>query len=353
MVRGNLRVQAAVLVGIVAVSLLPLQQGLRITATHAAVGPHGESDVGDATAGAKAPHRLHTVKARAGSRVAFGRRLQVSAPSPLWPEDSVSWAPRGAKGYEFTSDWFTRHADAWRHHVLPAFDAQARARGLSVLELGAYEGRASVWLLENLLRGPRDQLHCVDTFMSWEELQATDGDDRSIRLGEYGDAYEGRFDHNIRLATLPRAVDDDASVGADAEADAAATPPSPASVIKYKTTTLDFLAHALHSKDSDGMPVSWDLIYVDASHNALDALSDVLLAWTLLRPGGVMVCDDYLHRMARPEHETPHTALDTFFRLAREPNGDAQLLGVGYQLFLRKRPAAAPPAAANTSAAEP
>ena len=38
----------------------------------------------------------------------------------------------------------------------------------------------------------------------------------------------------------------------------------------------------------------YDFIYVDGSHNADDALADAVMCFGLLRPGGVMLFDDYL-----------------------------------------------------------
>ncbi len=37
----------------------------------------------------------------------------------------------------------------------------------------------------------------------------------------------------------------------------------------------------------------FDVVYVDASHMAGDVLSDAVLAWKLLAPGGIMIFDDY------------------------------------------------------------
>lgn len=37
----------------------------------------------------------------------------------------------------------------------------------------------------------------------------------------------------------------------------------------------------------------FDVIYVDGSHIARDALLDMMMAWELLEVGGLMICDDY------------------------------------------------------------
>ena len=40
----------------------------------------------------------------------------------------------------------------------------------------------------------------------------------------------------------------------------------------------------------------YDFAYVDGSHEACVCLADMCAVWALLRPGGVMICDDYCWR---------------------------------------------------------
>lgn len=44
-----------------------------------------------------------------------------------------------------------------------------------------------------------------------------------------------------------------------------------------------------------GLPVEaiFDLVHVDGDHSALGALNDLVLCWPKLRPGGVLILDDY------------------------------------------------------------
>lgn len=42
------------------------------------------------------------------------------------------------------------------------------------------------------------------------------------------------------------------------------------------------------------LPVNaFDFYYVDGSHVAPDVMADAVLGWRLLKPGGIMVFDDY------------------------------------------------------------
>ena len=78
--------------------------------------------------------------------------------------------------------------------------------------------------------------------------------------------------------------------------------------------------------------LQFDLIYVDASHTALDVLADVALSWRLLREGGVMIFDDY---GAIPPGEDPlqhpAPAIDAFLSLV-----SAEVVSNARQLSVRK-----------------
>ena len=58
----------------------------------------------------------------------------------------------------------------------------------------------------------------------------------------------------------------------------------------------------------------FDLIYVDGSHHAADALADIILCWFLLRVGGTLIIDDYLWKEphGRGAVHEPKLAIDAF-----------------------------------------
>lgn len=73
-------------------------------------------------------------------------------------------------GYEFTQDWFSMRHPHWPKYADPKPE-------LNVLEIGSYEGRSAVWMLENLLTHHDSTITCVDHWL-----------DKKI---------EARFDRNI------------------------------------------------------------------------------------------------------------------------------------------------------------
>jgi predicted O-methyltransferase YrrM len=45
---------------------------------------------------------------------------------------------------------------------------------------------------------------------------------------------------------------------------------------------------------------SYDVIYIDGSHRAVDVQADASFSWPLLKPSGVLIFDDYLWNMELP-----------------------------------------------------
>jgi len=85
------------------------------------------------------------------------------APAALEPAGSEE-PPPPPRGFEFTEAWCEGNLGDWRRLVVPLL---AGRPGLRVLEVGAYEGRFSVWLLQNLATHESSRLTVVDP---WEAL---------------------------------------------------------------------------------------------------------------------------------------------------------------------------------------
>ena len=147
---------------------------------------------------------------------------------------------------EFTTDWFSRYTAYWQE--LFASRGWRPDTPRTIIEIGSYEGRSALWMLENLLQHPQSRLHCVDTFHDRERA----------------DSYWRRFEANVLRSPQARKV----SVSVSA--------------------SLPFLARFV----ATGNRV--DFVYVDGSHRAAEVLEDLVLAFHVTRPGGIIICDDYL-----------------------------------------------------------
>jgi len=141
-------------------------------------------------------------------------------------------------GFRFSHDWFYYHIDQWESH----FGGLATRPNLRFIEIGCFEGRSTCWMLQNLLTGVGSQVVCIDPFDRYQ-------------------SQERNFDFNI-------------------EATGHAS----------KVTKLRGRSRAVLPFLSEG---SYDFVYVDGSHLALDVMCDAAMAWGLLKVGGIIVFDDY------------------------------------------------------------
>jgi len=166
----------------------------------------------------------------------------------------------------FTQSW-TRGRTYW--------DALFESRGLNgqpdlrFLEIGCFEGRATLWLLENVLTDPTSRIDVIDTFAGSPEFE---------RMGVDG-ASVVRFVTNVA--------------------------PHAAKVRVRQGTSVEHLRTL-------PLEETYDFVYVDGSHAAPDVLTDAVLAWPLLKRGGVMVFDDYKWQLEGHEHTRPALAIDAF-----------------------------------------
>lgn len=157
---------------------------------------------------------------------------------------------------------------------------------MSYLEIGSFEGLSASLFLSaakdyaNSLPASSLRLTCID---SWEGGIEHQGMDFA--------AIEHSFDLEVA-----RAVD-------------VYCPACKPVVEKIKS-----LSHPALCRMLGGRSLSYDLIYVDGSHNAADTLADIVLCWFLLKVGGIMIIDDYLWRSPQGKgalHE-PKMAIDAF-----------------------------------------
>ncbi len=198
--------------------------------------------------------------------------------------------------YQFTADWFSHAEPVWGELL-------AQLNPSRVLEIGSYEGRSACFLIDRIAAQRPLELRCIDSWSGRLDY-AADVDLASV---------EERFDCNIATAIRGAA--------------------HPVTFHKNKGASKLHLAQLLGAGAS-----RFDLIYVDGSHDAPDVLSDAVLAFHLLEPGGVMVFDDYLWPLgaegARDHYRMPKPAIDAFVNINRQK---LELIPAPlYQLFVRK-----------------
>jgi predicted O-methyltransferase YrrM len=188
----------------------------------------------------------------------------------------------------FSADWFTGHAEHWLRLL-----GHLRDRPVRALEIGSYEGRSACWLLDNLLVHPESKLWCVDPWDGTDpclEHKTTDAEDL--------------FDGNVRFYGER--------------------------VLKVRKTSLEFLTTTLAVNPARGL---FDLVFVDGDHEGYSALTDLVLSWPLLAPGGTLAFDDYGWSDPRLRAQ-PRDAWDAW--ASCKPPGLAEVVQAGRQVFARK-----------------
>ena len=192
--------------------------------------------------------------------------------------------PRVPPTAGFSEDWFGRHIPVWQELLGPMKDRECH-----VLEIGVYEGRSTVWLLENILTHPASTLTYVDTFAGGAEHSAADLTD-----------LEARFRANTAAQSVK--------------------------LIARKGRSEVMLRD---------LPMErYDFVSIDGSHEAADVLSDAVLSWPLVKPGGLVCFDDYEWWIDAAPERSPKLAIDAFLATKR---GRCEVVRKGRQVWVRKR----------------
>ena len=191
----------------------------------------------------------------------------------LWLLERKRPATPDAAGFAFTHDWFSGREKQFRRHL-----QGLAGRPCKLLEIGCHEGRATCWLLQNVATHPASSVTGIDVVL------------------------QPSFHANVRAA------------GGES-----------------KVTFVQALSRvALRQLAVD----DYDFIYVDGNHTSVDVLEDAVLAFRLLKVGGILAFDDYKWDDSRfRAHGLPRSAIDAFLKVyARK----IEVLSKGFQVWLRK-----------------
>jgi len=202
--------------------------------------------------------------------------------------------------YKFTETWFDHMIPAWEK-IFNDYKIPIQ----SVLEIGCYEGRATVWLCENVLNNNNINHHydVVDTFGgSLDES----GMEKTKKLLEQDNFIENNFKHNINVVAK-----------------------------KYNINFYLYKGKSQTILPSFEPIEKYDFIYIDASHRADDTFVDAYYAHKMLKKGGIIIFDDYGWGDPKNTHQvnSPKLGVDVFNWMY---NDKYQILLEGYQVGLIK-----------------
>jgi predicted O-methyltransferase YrrM len=178
--------------------------------------------------------------------------------------------------FQYTADWVntSNRLQAWEKHLKPL-----AGKPVNYLEIGTFEGRSMVWMLENVLTHPTSRATGIDFHI------------RPSYLG------------NLALAK-----------GCD------------------KVKNIQAMSHrALKTLPAE----TFDLVYIDGSHQTQDVLIDAVMAFDLVKDGGLILFDDYELFYSWQAGQRVKNAIDAFVAGYRDR---LEVVHHEYQVLVKKRP---------------
>lgn len=206
---------------------------------------------------------------------------------PSWEGIKEASPAIGSPGKDFTQDF-------WSHNIQNWVPIVSALKPKAIIEVGSFEGRSALWMLENI--PSLERIYCIDWWRGSEDLQTAD------TANSYARFCRNLAGHEAKVREVHRP----SSIG---------------------------LRQLFQQQ------IKADLIYIDGSHTAPDVLQDAVLAWPLLKVGGVMIFDDYLwkptYEAPSPVLHNPKIAVDAFTNIYSEKINILHAY-TAYQLYVLK-----------------
>ena len=188
--------------------------------------------------------------------------------------------------YIFTVDWFTHNIPSWDRYL----NNFKNKPNLNFLEIGSFQGRSTVWLLENILTDENSSITCIDTF-------------------------EGSIEHHIYSKNELINLFD---------------------IFVHNVSTFKNKINIIRGKSQEVLKLlneSYDFIYIDGDHTAVSVIEDAILSFSLLKKDGIMIFDDYMWLQMNNYIDNPKPAIDAFLELYANK---ITLLYKDYQVIIKK-----------------
>jgi predicted O-methyltransferase YrrM len=182
-------------------------------------------------------------------------------------------------------NWFNITAKDNFNTLLPK--KMRNKSNLKALQIGAYTGDASEWILTNT----KWELNDVDT---WEGSQEVGH--QTINFEDVEAYYDKRHGDN-------------------------------ASLHKFKMSSDTFFNVFIHEPDT------YDFIYIDGDHTASQTVKDGLNAFQMLKPGGIIAFDDYTWASGKGSYYDPAPGVDAFHHICKDL---IELLVANSQVWFKK-----------------
>lgn len=196
---------------------------------------------------------------------------------------------------KYWSDWFTSNIPNW-DIIFQKYGLKG-THFLNFLEIGCFEGRATNYLLENVLTGNDSKIHVVDTFGG--------------SLEETGMVWDSEYDFSKLYDTFVN------------------------NTSEHKDKLIIHRGLSSNILRTDFQDNFFDFAYIDGSHTAPDVLQDAVLCHPLLKVGAIVIFDDYGWKDPKNPDPTnsPEMGIEFFCSSYRHKY---EVIFQGYQVGLRK-----------------
>ena len=178
--------------------------------------------------------------------------------------------------YNFTENWFGSD------DVNQIIDFNKNEE-LHLLEIGSFEGRSTIWFLENVLLNPKSTITCIDPWTSYSQ------NNKSFEsYGKENTEWNFKDNKNLFLHNISESGYIEKVIIKDG--------------FSYKIIPELIIADK-----------KYDIVYIDGNHTSPFVLTDAVMSWYVLKDGGIMIFDDYLWRNC--SITDPKPAIDTFVHI--------------------------------------
>ena len=207
-------------------------------------------------------NRMNTIK-----EAEVETETELSSDSQLKQEDALD-KQTDVTNYIFTVDWFSYNIPIWTHYFKELKDKP----NLRFLEIGSFQGRSTIWLLENILTDKTSTITCIDTF-------------------------EGSIEHTLHFQNDIKNLFD---------------------IFSYNISKFKNKVNIIKDKSQVALKQineQYDFIYIDGDHKASSVIEDAILSFPLLKKGGIMIFDDYQWFEMKKYIDNPKAAIDAFLEI--------------------------------------
>ena len=203
------------------------------------------------------------------------------------------------KNYRYTENWFS--PQNWLELI-----KLDKSKENHVMEIGSFEGRSTLWFLENFLQNKNSTITCVDPWLNYSQNEESF---QSYYLEE--NEWKMR-DLNIKANFLYN-------------------------IVEYGEVNKVHVEHGFSHELLPQLmlrPKRFDLILVDGNHTAPFVITDAVLSWYLLKPGGYIIFDDYLWSLNKKPTLRPKISIDAFIEIFADY---LEVMGEGNTKIIRKK----------------